>query len=332
MPQLTARAVHVDQPLTNISVAYLQSAANFVSNQVFPTVPVSKQSDLYYEWARGSFFRDEAKQRAPNTEAAMGGAELSTSSYFAKPWSYKFPISDQVRANADSMVDLDMAAAAQVAQTLMIRKEKDWVANYFTSGVWSTEYTGVAATPGTDEVVQWSDPTSSDPIKDIRNASTDIQERTGFRPNTLVLPQRVFDALEDHPDIVDRIKYSGGVSPSQPAIVDVSALSRLFRVPRILIMGAVENTAAEGDALAMSFIGGKNALLAYVAPTPALMTPSAGYTFAWRGYLGQTNPFGMATKSRYVEPKESTEIEGSMAFDHKRVASDLAVFWGSIVQ
>ena len=28
-------------------------------------------------------------------------------------------------------------------------------------------------------------------------------------------------------------------------------------------------------------IWGKNALVAYVAPAPALMTPSAGYTFVW---------------------------------------------------
>jgi hypothetical protein len=331
MTQPTARAVHVDQPLTTISIAYIQNASTFVSGQVFPNVPVAKQSDLYYEWDRGFFFRDEARKRAPNTEAAMIGAELSTSSYFANPWASKFPISDQVRANADSMVDLDTAAAERVTQALLLRKEKDWVSNYFSTGVWSTEYEGVASSPGTDEVIQWSDATSGDPIGDIRDACTDIQEKTGFRPNTLVIPQRVFDKLEDHPDIVDRIKYSGGVGPNNPAVVDTTALSRLFRIPRILIMGAVENTAAEGDTNAFSFIGGKNALLAYVAPNPGLMTPSAGYTFSWRGYLGQTNPFGFATTTRYEEKLRSTEVEGEMAFDHKRVASDLAVFWKDIV-
>ena len=47
MTQPTARAVHVDQPLTNISVAFLQNAASFVASRVFPNIRVQKQSDVY---------------------------------------------------------------------------------------------------------------------------------------------------------------------------------------------------------------------------------------------------------------------------------------------
>jgi len=145
------------------------------------------------------------------------------------------------------------------------------------------------------------------------------------------MSQRVLDALVDHPDIADRIKYSGGVGNTNPAVTTEQALAQLFGIPRILVMRGVENTAAEGDTNVHAFIGGKNALLCYAAPTPGIMTPSAGYTFSWQGYLGQTNAFGMATKRRYRDELESTEIEGQMAFDQKLVAADLGHFFGSIV-
>src|ERR1017187_6613169 len=50
MPQPTLQDVHVNRPLTNISVAYLQEAAGveFVADKAFPAVPVENKSDLYY--------------------------------------------------------------------------------------------------------------------------------------------------------------------------------------------------------------------------------------------------------------------------------------------
>jgi hypothetical protein len=36
MPQPTQSQVHVDAVLTNISVGYMQDAANFIADKVFP--------------------------------------------------------------------------------------------------------------------------------------------------------------------------------------------------------------------------------------------------------------------------------------------------------
>ena len=51
--------VHVNTPLTNISIAYMQDATKFISQRVFPNIPVAKQSDRYYVYDRGEFNRDE---------------------------------------------------------------------------------------------------------------------------------------------------------------------------------------------------------------------------------------------------------------------------------
>ena len=36
----TRQQIHIDRPLTNISVAYMQDAKNFIADKVFPTIPV----------------------------------------------------------------------------------------------------------------------------------------------------------------------------------------------------------------------------------------------------------------------------------------------------
>jgi len=50
MPQPTLGDVHVNRPLTNISVAYSQEAAGveFVAGRAFPAIPVENKSDLYW--------------------------------------------------------------------------------------------------------------------------------------------------------------------------------------------------------------------------------------------------------------------------------------------
>jgi hypothetical protein len=331
MTQPTARAVHVDQPLTNISIAFLQNAGNFVASRVFPNIRVQKQSDVYYRYDRGFFNRNQAKLRAPATEAAIVGFGLDTDSYFAKVVALKTQLAWQVSANADTPVQLERANTELLLHQMLIEKEVDWATRYFGSGIWATNYAGVASSPTSGQRIQWSNPTSSDPITDIRVAKTDMLESTGYEPNTMVVSQRVMDALVDHPDIIDRIKYSGGVGNQNPARTSMQALAALFEVERILVMRAIQNTAAEGDANVHAFIGGKNALLCYTPSSPGLMTPSAGYTFTWSGYQGASNEFGVSVTRRDREIIRATEVETEMAYVHKLVATDLGVMFNSIV-
>lgn len=329
MPRITNPAVHLDAILTNISIAYMQDPGNFIASRVFPNVPVQFQSDRYYTFDRADFNRDEAKIRAPGTESAGSGFNLdNTPTYFAPVVSFHKDVAWQTMANADTVLDLTRAANDFVMQKLMIRKEKDFVTNYFRDGVWDNDKVGGS---GSGEITPWSNPTSSTPIEDVREGKTTVLETTGFEPNTLVLGRRVYDALADHPDIVDRIKYSGGIGNENPARVTARTLAQLFDVERVLISNAIVNNSKEGLAESSSFIAGKNALLCYAESSPSLMAPSAGYTFSWSGYLGLGNDFGVATKRIPMDHLESDRIEGSMAYDMKVVGKDLGYFWKNIV-
>lgn len=326
----TLSDVHVDAALTNISVAFMQNASNFVSRQVFPNVPVSKQSDKYFIYDRGDFNRDQAKKRAPGTESAGGGFGLDTATYSCDVWAWHKDVPLQIASNQDVGDPYDDAARF-VMQTLMIRQEAEFNSTFMTGGVWDTDYDGTASSPASNETIHWSDTTNGDPIGDIRSAKSTVLQSTGYKPNTLVLGTQVFDALVDHPDIVDRIKYSGGVGSGNPAVVNEQTLAALFGLERVLVSEAVQNTAKEDATDSHSFIVGKDALLVYAAPNPGLLVPSAGYTFSWRGYLGTDNDMGIATGRIPAPLLKAERVEGEIAMDQKVVSSALGAFWDGVV-
>lgn len=326
MGQPTQGDVHVNTPLTNISIAYLQNQSHFIADQVFPNIPVSKQSDLYYLYDRGMFNRDEMEVRGPSTESAGGDYTVSTASYTAKIYAFHKDIPDEVRANADSVLRPDFEATQFVMHKAMIKREKLWVAKYFADSIWTDDDDGVSGSPSSNEFLQWNDDAST-PIEDIRSRKTALLQLTGQEANTLVLGQQVFDALIDHPDIVDRVKY--GQTNGGPAIPNVAALQALFDIDRVLIMKATNNTAVEGAANVHAFIGGKKALLIHAAPNPGIMVPSGGYTFSWTGMVGGGS--GQRIKKLRIDIKNTDRIEIDMAFDQKLVAADLGAFMDSAV-
>jgi hypothetical protein len=335
MPQPNMSSVHVNVPLTNMSVAYIQDQSHFIADRVFPNIPVTKQSDRYYVYSRADFNRDEMQVRAPGTESAGGGYTLdNTPTYYAPVWAYHKDIDDQIRANSDSILQPDRDATIFVTQKALIRRERSWAQKNFITGVWANEETGVAATPGSGQFLQWND-AGSTPIEDVRAAKRKVLEQTGFEPNKLTLGKATYDALVDHPDIIDRVKY--GQTAGAPAMANASTLAQLFEVDEILVSKAVFNAGPKGADFASSatkeqsqFIAGNNALLTYTTPTPSIMQPTAGYTFSWSGWFGAVD-LGFRIKKFRMEWLESDRVEIQMAFDQKVVAADLGFFFANAV-
>lgn len=325
MPQPTLYQTHIDAPLTNISVAYMQSVDNFIASKVFPIVPVDKKSNKFFVYTKNDWFRDEAQRRADGTESAGSGYNLSTDSYAADVWAFHKDVGDQVRANSDTPLVPDREATEFVTSRLLLRQEIQFVSDYIATGVWGKDLTGVSSTsPTGDNFTQWSDFANSDPLEDVEKAKETILGSTGFMPNTLVLGYQAYRKLRNHPDLVDRIKYTS----SNTITTDIMA--RLFDVERVLVAKAVKATNNEGATGAYSFAYGKSALLTYSAPTPGLMTPSAGYTFAWNGVSGGLGANIGVSRIR-MEHLKADRIEGEVAFANKIVASDLGVYFATAV-
>lgn len=324
MAQPTQSAVHVDAVLTNISVAYIQMASNFIASRVFPLVPVNKQTDKYFVYDKNAWFRDEMQLRPDATESAGSGYPMSTATYSCDVWSLHKDIGYQVRANADSPLNLDRDATQFLTQRGLVRMEKQFVTDYFSTSIWATDMTGVSSSPSSSQFVYWSTYATSDPISDVETGKTTVLSNTGFEPNTLVLSYEVFSKLKHHPDIVDRIKYTSAEN------ITPEMMARLFELDNVYVAKAVTATNVEGETAAYSFASGKNALLCYVNPTPGLLAPSAGYTFTWRD-ISQGLGVDAAVSSFYIPEIKADRIEIEMAWDNKVVGSDLGYFFSGAV-
>lgn len=320
--------IHIDRALTNISVAYMQDASVFVADKIFPIVPVQKQSDLYFVYRKEDFFRDEAQERAAGSESAGGDYEIDQSlPYFCRVWAYHKDVDARERANADDPINPDRDATEFVSHKLLIKREILWCSNFFKEGIWGTDVTGTAsgAVKGTS-VVHWDNPAST-PIQDIRYLRTAMIKETGLAPNVLTLAPAVYDALLDHPDIIDRIKYT------QKGITSDALLAELFQVDRVVVPYAIQNTAAKDKDGVMKFIvPEKSALLVHAAKAPGIKKPSAGYIFSWKGLKG-SGAFGN-TVVRIPMPwlgMDTERIEAEMAFDMQVVSKDLGIYLKDVI-
>jgi hypothetical protein len=309
----TQSDAHLDEVLTQISIAYMQDESAFIAPKVFPTVPVDKQSNKYWTFTKNDWFRDEAEKRADNTPSVGAGYTLSTDNYFCDVWAFHRDLGSQLRANADSMLRLESNASRFVTQRLLLRQEIQWATDYFANGIW-----GTSVTPTNP----WSDYVNSDPVEDVETGKEAILSVTGLEPNTLVLGYQVFRRLKNHPDFRDRIKYTSSEN------VTADLLARILEVDRVMVCKSIKATNKKGAAGAYSFVHGKHALLCHVASAPALETPSAGYHFAWSGIAGGN---AIAMDAFDIRETKTRRVEGEMAWDNKVVATDLGYFFNGAV-
>lgn len=332
MPSPSQSDLHINAPLTSVSVAYLQNSDVFIADKVFPKVPVNKQSDLYWKYSKSDWRRTDVQRRAPSTESPGVGWNVTTDQYFAHVYAVHKDIDDQLRANADSNFNLDSDATKFITNQLLLKRDIDWSSQFFTTGVWSTEYTGASSSPSAGQFLQW-DNSGSDPINDVASWIVDFRQLTGFAPNVMVLGAHTMQELKNHPDLIDRIKYT------QRGIVTEELIASLFGVPKVITAYATkeDSQAQYGDSVVQdanatySFITGSKAAALYYTPgAPSLLTPSAGYTFTWNGYSAG-NGEGIRVKSFRMEHLASDRIEAEMTYDMKVVAPDMGVFIGSAV-
>jgi|ERR1051326_8831485 hypothetical protein len=269
--------VHIDRALTQISVGWPNSQ-NMAGAALFPSVGVQKQTDKYYIFGREGWL-PENDYRAPGAAAnEVTGAALSTDTYYAQEHSLQIAVTDEERENADPPIAPDRDGTNIITSKIMLGRERvmqvlaTTAANYATSGS-----TNTVTLSGTS---QWSDYANSDPISDLRTGKIVVNSRIFADPNVAVIPYQVMVKLEDHPDFLERIKYS------ERAIFSPELLASVLGFDRVVVPGVGINSANLGQTPTLGYLWGKDVVLAYVPSSPGLKIPAYGYEFTWGGAGG----------------------------------------------
>lgn len=331
MPQPTAAQLHVDRWLTDMAIAWAQDEANFVADRVFPPVPVVHESDYYLIYEKGSFYRtNQMRPRPLGGRPPATGYETTQGSYRCVEWALEHKIDDRERANADQPADPDVSGTELLMEQHLIQRETLWCTSFFQTGVWGTDWTGVASSPSGNQFIQW-DQDGSDPIQFIRGRRNDIAGKTGFRPNKAVFGAIAFEAFINHPDVVDRVKYTQ--QASDVARTEEQIVAALLKLDEVLIPYGVSNTANEGQNDNIGFIASPTSvLLCYAAPAPSIKKPSGGYTFAYTGLIpGVSNAFGGVIERGREELAHTDVLQIRASYDQRIVASELGEMFQTVV-
>lgn len=269
MNMSTSQVRVIDPILTNHSRGYTQTG--FIGGQLFPDAPMASRAAKRIEFGRESFKRYKIA-RAPGTQIAQ-----VSFGYEGKPVNLRqyalaavTPVEHQEEAQAVPGIDLLSTNIDTVLAVIALEKEIQQAAIARNASIYAV--TNKTALVG---AAKWSDPASK-PSKAVSAGKEVIRGRTGRRPSVLALGAAVAAALKEHPDVIDRFKYTRSDTVSD------EMLAKYFDVSKVLV----------GDAIIDDEMGntmdvwGNDAILAYVpqSGTPNINIPSYGYTYQLAGY------------------------------------------------
>jgi hypothetical protein len=291
----------VDPVLTNLVRGY--SNAEFIGLNVFPFAPVIKEAGKIPLFGKENFlmFNTERAMRAKSNLLPVEAR--STVDYATVEYDAVYPI-DYREAEEDEF-NARKYGAFRAQSAVQLTAEKQAADLAFTAANYPSG--NKVTLSGT---AQWTGITAASvPITDVRAGITAVRNKIGKEPNTMILGYDAFRSLQDHPTIIERIKYS------MKGIVTIELLKEIFGIKDIFIGKGLYSTDAGvmtnlwNDSCAILYIPGQQSSV-----ERSVYEPSFGYTLRKKG-----NPI----VDTYVEEGGKIEhIRSTDNFVTKIVGSD----------
>ena len=296
-----------DIPLTNVSQAYRNDPAQFIAEQIAPVVMVpKKQFNIYF------YGKENLKQVVDDTRTRFGETKQAQFSITSKAFGplRGHELMDGIDFDQDviteSPLDLEIDTVNNLSEMMALAKEVA-VAKTLSDTSKLTINTTLSGTS------QWSDYSNSTPFEDLKTAAQQ-QRLNGIKPtNTIFMSYYTFSILQQHPDLIERVKYSNVASLTLELM---QTLFSQFGINKIVVSSAVYDTAAEGLTASNSFVWGNHVWLAYITPTPGLRTVNGAYHFTLDNGRYVDSWFDQLRKTMWIRNNDyyHAEVVGPEAF------------------
>lgn len=321
--------------LDDISIAAFQSdTGDFIARQWFPTLGEPEQQFKYYVIDMASIQQNKAQPRAPGTPAEEGSWNASLVTQVCQEFGYREKLPEELIATLTGAAAAEETSTQSVAEVLLISEEVRIAALAWKTGVWARDVTGVASGPTGPQVLQWN-LAAATPVTDALLERPRIKLASRRWPNTLILGTDVVAPLLTNPQVIARVV--NGQRPGTSAQATLDDIANLFKVDRVLVAGAVFNTANETTTNAGTpqvdtpqfILNSKSAWLGYVNPNPGKRATSAGYRFTWQGIAGNSD--GYRTWKYWDQAVRSFWIEGAVDDAFVVVSPKAGTFFTTLV-
>ena len=181
------------------------------------------------------------------------------------------------------------------------------------TSVWGTDNTSAT---------DWDDFSAGDPVTDNLTARRTISNNTGQEANTIVCGSIVDQALVNHPDILDRMKYVQAATMSNVRAV----LANVLGFTNYFVSRASYNSANSGQTFVGAAIVDDDALVCFVDPSAGIFSATAGKNFIWQP------GGGLGSVLSYRDPSVKSDVlQHQEQWDQVATATDLGYFFSDIV-
>lgn len=253
--------------LMDLAIRHMNDQSAFIASKVFPIHLIPKSDYKWYQYDRSNLRRVISKKAA---KAEADKIEFNVFNNTGKAILHKLAamIDPQDERDADAVIaDIETTAALQLAEDLLIDMEKEAVALATTSSNYPSGLT-TTLTSGTDTFVD----SGGDPIGLFKTAKNAVRQNCSKPANSLGAAYEVVEALRIHPQLIERIKYTGTALPDQ-------LIMQLLGIQNLNTALAMENTAIEGAADTLATIWDDDVVIYYDDPAKATKTMTYGKCF-----------------------------------------------------
>ncbi|NIM61646.1 MAG: hypothetical protein GTO30_08320, partial [Acidobacteria bacterium] len=181
----------------------------------------------------------EDTRRAASGNYNRGSWQFETATYACIEYGWEEPVDDKAANMYRTYFDAEMVST-EIATDVLLRGHEKRVADTLFN---TSNAIGNAAV-----TTEWSTITAT-PKADVNSGIQAMRAASGIMPNALVMSRKVFENVLVTTELKDYLQYT------TPHLVEGeeaqrATLARYFGVERVLVGGAVQNTAKEGQAFA----------------------------------------------------------------------------------
>ncbi|MCE8004228.1 major capsid protein [Billgrantia ethanolica] len=287
MPMNNRQVRVIDPILSNVAQGYAHPER--VGFALFPRVPVRQRGGQIIEFGRDSFKRYKTR-RAPgaSTKRVQFGYEGKPFALVQDALEGQVPWEHMQDANQVPGIDLGTEATNEVMDIMSLSLEIEQARIATDPNNFSANNKDTLS--GTD---QWTS-SESDPAKQIREYREAVRSIIGLRPNVMEVSAHGFNALCEHPKILERFKYTSSDS------ITAEMLAKLFNLRRLVVGEAVY---MEEGSDTMVDVWGNSATLAFVPEQiSSRRAPSFGYTYALEGHPIVEEPYNDRNTKSWIYP------------------------------
>lgn len=259
--------------LENFSLRAANEMTDFIADEIFTPVIVSKEQVKVYQYDTSNF-RVVDSRKSSKAEADKVDYGVFTTDRTALLHKLQAEWDPADAAQFDAVVsNLQQDAALEVMEALMLYKETEAVTLATTASNYPSALTATLGAGST-----WMD-AAGDPEGNSGTARSAIKTACSKEPNAAAMSWTTFDKLRGAPYFIDRMKYTNG-SVTREAFK--SMLEAWLGVQYLHICRAQKNTNIEGNATQTLSDVFPDDILFYVknpAVTPKAMRYGANYVF-----------------------------------------------------